>query len=112
MYVVFVLSRRRRHTRCALVTGVQTCALPIWPLAVITASSRRLPSEVRKPPSSMGLGIGTEVSSLTAFLPAIVTNRHVTRPARGRHLPDRCPCASRSQPGQRQRPSGVGLHQH
>src|SRR3546814_10607933 len=22
-------SRRRRHTRCALVTGVQTCALPI-----------------------------------------------------------------------------------
>src|SRR3546814_6657983 len=27
MYVVF--SSRRRHTRCALVTGVQTCALPI-----------------------------------------------------------------------------------
>src|SRR3546814_3696846 len=26
---VFVLSSRRRHTRCALVTGVQTCALPI-----------------------------------------------------------------------------------
>src|SRR3546814_7152042 len=39
MYVVIVLllstvfvvffSSRRRHTRCALVTGVQTCALPI-----------------------------------------------------------------------------------
>src|SRR3546814_16319678 len=27
-YVFFCLSRRR-HTRCALVTGVQTCALPI-----------------------------------------------------------------------------------
>src|SRR3546814_7761411 len=26
----FFLSSRRRHTRCALVTGVQTCALPIW----------------------------------------------------------------------------------
>src|SRR3546814_9106971 len=25
----FLLSSRRRHTRCALVTGVQTCALPI-----------------------------------------------------------------------------------
>src|SRR3546814_8196466 len=25
----FFLSSRRRHTRCALVTGVQTCALPI-----------------------------------------------------------------------------------
>src|SRR3546814_3982931 len=28
--VVFFLSSRRRHTRCALVTGVQTCALPIY----------------------------------------------------------------------------------
>src|SRR3546814_7461384 len=26
---VFFFSNRRRHTRCALVTGVQTCALPI-----------------------------------------------------------------------------------
>src|SRR3546814_9912966 len=25
----FFFSSRRRHTRCALVTGVQTCALPI-----------------------------------------------------------------------------------
>src|SRR3546814_3791723 len=25
-----VFSSRRRHTRCALVTGVQTCALPIY----------------------------------------------------------------------------------
>src|SRR3546814_4419353 len=25
----FFISSRRRHTRCALVTGVQTCALPI-----------------------------------------------------------------------------------
>src|SRR3546814_962916 len=29
----FFFSSRRRHTSCALVTGVQTCALPIslWP---------------------------------------------------------------------------------
>src|SRR3546814_5871901 len=27
--VIFFFSSRRRHTRCALVTGVQTCALPI-----------------------------------------------------------------------------------
>src|SRR3546814_8667630 len=27
---VFFFSSRRRHTRCALVTGVQTFALPIW----------------------------------------------------------------------------------
>src|SRR3546814_3882769 len=29
MVVQFFFSSRRRHTRCALVTGVQTCALPI-----------------------------------------------------------------------------------
>src|SRR3546814_3462106 len=28
-YLVGLFSSRRRHTRCALVTGVQTCALPI-----------------------------------------------------------------------------------
>src|SRR3546814_3695902 len=28
--VLFFFSSRRRHTRCALVTGVQTCALPIF----------------------------------------------------------------------------------
>src|SRR3546814_9638115 len=28
--VFFFFSSRRRHTRCALVTGVQTCALPIF----------------------------------------------------------------------------------
>src|SRR3546814_6862286 len=26
----FFFASRRRHTRCALVTGVQTCALPIF----------------------------------------------------------------------------------
>src|SRR3546814_4189306 len=29
LFFVFFFSSRRRHTRCALVTGVQTCALPI-----------------------------------------------------------------------------------
>src|SRR3546814_2566890 len=37
---VYFCSSRRRHTRCALVTGVQTCALPIFlldPLPLVTA---------------------------------------------------------------------------
>src|SRR3546814_20682205 len=29
LFADFFFSSRRRHTRCALVTGVQTCALPI-----------------------------------------------------------------------------------
>src|SRR3546814_10072376 len=30
MLFYFFFSSRRRHTSCALVTGVQTCALPIY----------------------------------------------------------------------------------
>src|SRR3546814_9242113 len=34
---LFFFSSRRRHTRCALVTGVQTCALPISTRAILSA---------------------------------------------------------------------------
>src|SRR3546814_8514407 len=34
-FVFFFFSSRRRHTRCALVTGVQTCALPILAAAAL-----------------------------------------------------------------------------
>src|SRR3546814_13168117 len=40
----FFFSSRRRHTRCALVTGVQTCALPIfyqWTCRIGPAASVR-----------------------------------------------------------------------
>src|SRR3546814_1162017 len=40
-YFMFFFSSRRRHTRCALVTGVQTCALPI-------ALAQRLAAHVAK----------------------------------------------------------------
>src|SRR3546814_3982009 len=36
---MFFFSSRRRHTRCALVTGVQTCALPISSLAIFLAAA-------------------------------------------------------------------------
>src|SRR3546814_19431082 len=37
--VFFFFSSRRRHTRCALVTGVQTCALPILAVAALPATA-------------------------------------------------------------------------
>src|SRR3546814_4069608 len=37
MLVLFFFSSRRRHTRCALVTGVQTCALPISEIKLVPA---------------------------------------------------------------------------
>src|SRR3546814_12921604 len=39
MVYFFFFSSRRRHTRCALVTGVQTCALPILKAAAARASA-------------------------------------------------------------------------
>src|SRR3546814_157638 len=33
---LFFFSSRRRNTSCALVTGVQTCALPIWVIKFVT----------------------------------------------------------------------------
>src|SRR3546814_11115743 len=46
MFCWFFFSRRRRHTRCALVTGVQTCALPICPATAAT-SGRNRPAPAR-----------------------------------------------------------------
>src|SRR3546814_20203989 len=45
MCCFFFFSSRRRHTRCALVTGVQTCALPIYCVqAVPTRLATTFPS--------------------------------------------------------------------
>src|SRR3546814_3809936 len=48
LYIMFFFfSSRRRHTRCALVTGVQTCALPIFICGAMFLSgcaSSRIPS--------------------------------------------------------------------
>src|SRR3546814_15076343 len=38
---LFFFSSRRRHTRCALVTGVQTCALPIFSFGTEQVRSSR-----------------------------------------------------------------------
>src|SRR3546814_3295654 len=46
LFFFFFFSSRRRHTRCALVTGVQTCALPISGLAQSCAKPMTAP----KPP--------------------------------------------------------------
>src|SRR3546814_2271583 len=44
----FFFSSRRRHTRCALVTGVQTCALPIWPFLNVDRKGTHDPKAIRK----------------------------------------------------------------
>src|SRR3546814_9408580 len=48
---MFFFSSRRRHTRCALVTGVQTCALPI----------------LKRPTVTIGAGVASLVVAALAF---------------------------------------------
>src|SRR3546814_9004133 len=45
MQNLFFFSSRRRHTRCALVTGVQTCALPISPVSRVLLARLPAPDE-------------------------------------------------------------------
>src|SRR3546814_7605872 len=44
-FLFFFFSSRRRHTSCALVTGVQTCALPICGPTRLVANAVTLESE-------------------------------------------------------------------
>src|SRR3546814_9441007 len=46
--ICFFFSSRRRHTICALVTGVQTCALPIFALEEMGLEYRFRPTDLSK----------------------------------------------------------------
>src|SRR3546814_4441178 len=50
--IFFCFSSRRRHTSCALVTGVQTCALPIC------LQARRLGTDKVQPATGIGDNVG------------------------------------------------------
>src|SRR3546814_8615387 len=61
MIYVFFFSSRRRHTRCALVTGVQTGALPSCVMAKVTykmTGLRELETTLRQIPKAMGRRAG------------------------------------------------------
>src|SRR3546814_5463137 len=66
-FVFFFFTSRRRHTRCALVTGVQACALPIFLISndskeeankntdVFIQQTERNASDLRRNPLLLGL---------------------------------------------------------
>src|SRR3546814_9437636 len=68
--VTFVFSSRRLHTRCALVTGVQTCALPIW-LRCIVGSANAI-----SPPACSVLNPGPVFTEWRVSRARIYCNRH------------------------------------
>src|SRR3546814_14598105 len=96
VFLLFFFSSRRRHTRCALVTGVQTCALPISLLALAlflagaaaasTASAsgrvvvgwfpperRGLAMGIRQMAQPVGVGVGAISIAVIADRPGIST---------------------------------------
>src|SRR3546814_4640701 len=58
------LSSRRRHTRCALVTGVQTCALPICTVETIILLGVIAPIGLPQVYGNFGADIANVVVSL------------------------------------------------
>src|SRR3546814_7188259 len=70
---VFFFASRRRHTRCALVTGVQTCALPICRL--MTASFASGPVRVTSTPNCRNLPRGSQPGRLNFALHAAYGGR-------------------------------------
>src|SRR3546814_2540108 len=82
-FLFFFFSSRRRHTRCALVTGVQTCALPILLFVCIRFQDLfHSPSGVLFAfPSRYWFTIGrSRVFSLGGWSPHLQTGFHVSRP--------------------------------
>src|SRR3546814_4684429 len=56
--LVFFYSSRRRHTSCALVTGVQTCALPIFSYRLHRRRHGKRPQRLSRAGGAARQGIG------------------------------------------------------
>src|SRR3546814_10271297 len=64
---VFFFSSRRRHTRCALVTGVQTCALPIFPRFIVNTGITMARAYTTYNPLRVFVGLGLAILFLGAL---------------------------------------------
>src|SRR3546814_3548548 len=72
-FYVFFFSSRRRHTRCALVTGVQTCALPISTYIVSFTVTEK--GYLRRADGSLDLVAAAGNPSLYRFIAAGLAER-------------------------------------
>src|SRR3546814_3262887 len=76
----FFFSSRRRHTICSLVTGVQTCALPIWTDGSFAEQRRAMIATIERQARDLGIRIGRGVLKVMASTP-----RHLFVPAASSH---------------------------
>src|SRR3546814_17039687 len=67
-YFFFFFSSRRRHTRCALVTGVQTCALPIYEIDMALPGSLPVMNRAAVERAiQFGLAVGAKIAPRSIF---------------------------------------------
>src|SRR3546814_3576016 len=91
MVIFFFFSSRRRHTRCALVTGVQTCALPIYRLDVLATlvdeyERKRWPVDKLDPVEAIEAAMEAEGRTRADLAPLIGQSRATEVLARKRGL--------------------------
>src|SRR3546814_9048455 len=67
--MLFFFSGRRLHTRCALVAGVQTLALPIWADRGGLPDGAELKSTGRRQPARLETGAAREGSTIDRYWP-------------------------------------------
>src|SRR3546814_10228448 len=101
----FCFSSRRRHTRCALVTGVQTCALPISSGLVDHADRRLSQRNVQsgkvlhgcsfpmlvavhhRPRSDIPIGAATRSEEHTSEIQSLIRTSYAVFCLKNRNLP-------------------------
>src|SRR3546814_11076621 len=71
LFFSFFFSSRRRHTRCALVTGVQTCALPIFAVDMRGHGESAWASDGAYDISDFAADL-VEIAAATASKPALI----------------------------------------
>src|SRR3546814_9948843 len=79
IHIVFFVSSRRRHTRSTLVTGVQTCALPILALREALQSQYAGNAEIAAFRREAGLVSGIDAGLAGSLLTINATGLDTTR---------------------------------
>src|SRR3546814_2668233 len=74
--LLFFFSSIRRHTRCALVTGVQTCALPISSGEIVTIAARSSDHYLDMVLAWGVLAVFLALATLAALPPRMVERLH------------------------------------